>query len=268
MSERKTIFRVPRRTRPFVMVSQAMARDKKISAAARGSLLMIMSYPDDWEFDFEWFAEQMCFGRDKAQSILRELAEFGYCKRDRVRYSDGTWGPYEYIFSDEPERLEGEKVPASKGKEEPQPENPVMDNHNRETSNWKPVTGEPALANPHLPYNKKDDEYCPEETPLPPKGGTTPRGKTGLPADWKLSPQLRQWSIVKRPEIADRLDDEEETFRDYWRGHDRRMKDWEATWRNWWKRAKAPAHRQTDRERRDAEFLRMTREMSAQRAAQ
>lgn len=259
MSERRTIFRVARRSQPFVQISRAMARDKRLSGEARGSMLMILSYPDDWEFTIGWFAEEMGFGRDKARTVLRELAAHGYCKRRRTRSADGTLGPYEYIFSDDPAQLEGEEVPA--------PENPSMANHRRQTSNWKPVTGGPAPENPTLPNNSKDDEECPEYTPLPPKGGTTPRGKTGLPADWVLSPELRQWSITKRPEIADRLDDEEETFRDYWRGHDRRMKDWEATWRNWWKRAKAPALKQTDRQRKDAEFLRIAREMSAERSA-
>lgn len=258
-SERKTILRVARRTTPFVIISRALSRDKRLSDAAVRSMVFIMGFPDDWEFSVAWLAGELDYGRDKARLVLRELAKFGYCKRRRARNEDGTLGHYEYVFSDDPTQLEGEDIPA--------PENPSMDDQGLKTSNWSPVTGNPGPGKSAHTNNNKDDEYCHKETPLPPKGGTTPRGKTALPSDWVLSQELRLWSITKRPEIQDRLDDEAETFRDYWRGHDRRMKDWDATWRNWWKRAKAPDLRKTDRERRDAEFLRISREMSAERSA-
>lgn len=46
---------------------------------------------------------------------------------------------------------------------------------------------------------------------------------------------MRAWAKTKAPQVD--IDAEHDTFCDYWRGHGKAMADWEATWRNWMRRA-------------------------------
>jgi len=68
---------------------------------------------------------------------------------------------------------------------------------------------------------------------------------TRLDLDWTLSADLRQWTRTTFPQTTpDRLAAELETFRDYWAsvaGQKGRKADWDATWRNWSRRAFATA---------------------------
>jgi hypothetical protein len=68
---------------------------------------------------------------------------------------------------------------------------------------------------------------------------------TRLDLDWTLSDDLRQWTRTTFPQTTpDRLAAELETFRDYWAsvaGQKGRKADWDATWRNWSRRAFATA---------------------------
>lgn len=76
-----------------------------------------------------------------------------------------------------------------------------------------------------------------------------PRGKTStagsrLPVDWKLPKRWGEWAIAERPELsAEEVRRQGEMFADHWRaatGKDGRKADWEATWRNWIRRANLP----------------------------
>jgi len=68
---------------------------------------------------------------------------------------------------------------------------------------------------------------------------------TRLDRDWSLPDSWRMWSRTTFPQTtADRIVTEAETFRDYWisaPGAKGRKADWEATWRNWSRRAFATA---------------------------
>lgn len=68
---------------------------------------------------------------------------------------------------------------------------------------------------------------------------------TRLDPNWTLSDDLRQWTRTTFPQTTpDRLAAELETFRDYWKsapGQRGRKADWDATWRNWSRKAFATA---------------------------
>lgn len=76
-----------------------------------------------------------------------------------------------------------------------------------------------------------------------PKGKTSTAGSR-LPADWKLPKRWGEWAIADRPELTtDEVRRQGEMFADHWRaatGKDGRKADWEATWRNWIRRANLP----------------------------
>lgn len=76
-----------------------------------------------------------------------------------------------------------------------------------------------------------------------PKAKTSTAG-TRLPTDWKLPKRWGEWAIAERPEmVVDEVRRQAEMFADHWRaqpGKDGRKADWEATWRNWIRRANLP----------------------------
>ena len=63
-----------------------------------------------------------------------------------------------------------------------------------------------------------------------------------LPDDWKLPRAWGQWAVDDRGWPPEQIRLEGEKFADYWRaksGKDAAKLDWEATWRNWCRNAKA-----------------------------
>ena len=74
------INRVAHRNLPFSQLGNAMIRDKRLTAEARGVLCFILSHPADWAFTTEWLCEEMDLGRDKVRSIIGRFIELGYCK--------------------------------------------------------------------------------------------------------------------------------------------------------------------------------------------
>ena len=67
---------------------------------------------------------------------------------------------------------------------------------------------------------------------------------TRLATDWKLPKRWGDWAIEERPELtAEEVRRQGDMFADHWRaatGKDGRKADWEATWRNWIRRANVP----------------------------
>lgn len=102
----KTILRVARGKRKnFSMLGNAMLQNPKLRNDALGVLVFILSHPEDWHFEVEWLCRERKLGRDKAKRVIAEIISAGYCHRVRPRNADGTLGPYEYVFSDDPETI-------------------------------------------------------------------------------------------------------------------------------------------------------------------
>lgn len=81
--------------------------------------------------------------------------------------------------------------------------------------------------------NRKDTDK--KKSPASPTGSR-------LPADWSLPDEWRHWAITERPDVDPNR--EASTFADYWTsvaGAKGRKADWQATWRNWIRRANSTA---------------------------
>lgn len=88
-----------------------------------------------------------------------------------------------------------------------------------------------------------------EASPSAPPAKAEPDAKpsttgTRLPADWVLPKRWGEWAIAERPELTpDEIRRQAAMFADHWHaatGKDGRKADWEATWRNWIRRANLP----------------------------
>lgn len=76
----------------FVMVSNGFARDRRLSLAARGLGLWLLSHEDGWQITASKLASEEGVGRDKLRAYLRELEDAGYLLRDRERIHGGRLG--------------------------------------------------------------------------------------------------------------------------------------------------------------------------------
>lgn len=77
----------------------------------------------------------------------------------------------------------------------------------------------------------------------PSSGRASARDQRGarLPADWSLSPELRDWSISEARAPPADVEAEVEKFRDHWKsasGQNAKKLDWDAAWRNWLRNSK------------------------------
>lgn len=80
-------FRV-RRRRKFAQIPNDTLRDAALSLRAKGLLTLMLSFPDDWEFNMKHLRS---LGPDSAYQVreaMRELREAGYIIRHRVQ---GDW---------------------------------------------------------------------------------------------------------------------------------------------------------------------------------
>lgn len=84
-----------------------------------------------------------------------------------------------------------------------------------------------------------DAEPGPTTTPVQPKASKGTR----LARDWTLPEEWRTWALDTRPELANSIETEADSFRDHWlaaTGSNATKADWLATWRNWVRRANVP----------------------------
>ena len=82
---------------------------------------------------------------------------------------------------------------------------------------------------------------------VPPSTASTPTSASAVPkakrlaADWVLPKKWGEWALSERPELtADDVRKQADMFRDHWvakSGKDASKLDWNATWRNWIRRA-------------------------------
>jgi hypothetical protein len=91
---------------------------------------------------------------------------------------------------------------------------------------------------PVSPLRTQEKEHIKhiKHTPLTPKWERQVV-KSALPADWQLPDDWRQWAAKHSPPHAKQIFLEAETFADHWRSTGNKKFDWQATWRNWWRRA-------------------------------
>jgi hypothetical protein len=120
------IIRVATRKR-YLVLDERTAADVSISLAARGLLMQLLNFPDNWKVNPKHLAKINQCGRDKIYSLLKELIERGYAVRNTTRNSGGKIIDHEYLIYERPVTenagVEKSKEPA----QNPLPENQEVD---------------------------------------------------------------------------------------------------------------------------------------------
>ncbi|MBP1534182.1 MAG: hypothetical protein IK999_08670 [Ruminococcus sp.] len=95
----------------FTWVHNTFIRDKRLSLAERGMLLLLISLPDDWSFSIAGIKAMVQDGREKVSSTLKALEEHGYLRRVQRYNENGAFTDLLYTFSDEPIFLDEDHKP-------------------------------------------------------------------------------------------------------------------------------------------------------------
>ena len=85
------ITRSPRKEHNFLIISNSVVRDKRLSFKARGILLEILSQPDGWTITAESLAAEGQEGISAVLSAFKELREIGYMRTEKLRDAKGQF---------------------------------------------------------------------------------------------------------------------------------------------------------------------------------
>jgi len=149
----------------FSVISNMIARDKRVSMATLGLYYKVMCLPDDWDFSVAGIQCCLPNGKDAIYSALRELEQLGYCVREQLAYG-GRFLGVNYVFLNEPHPEKPH--PEKPHPEKPHPEKPPQLNKYISKEPFKQTIKErggkknSALANEKI-------EVVQGETPNPPK---------------------------------------------------------------------------------------------------
>ena len=81
----------------YTVIPNETARDKQLSFEARGVLAMLLSLPSEWQVNNSWLQSQSSAGRDKVNSILKELISKGYMTREQPKTQKGKFSQNDYF---------------------------------------------------------------------------------------------------------------------------------------------------------------------------
>ena len=121
----RTIHRVSGRKR-WVTIDQRAIEDARLSWAARGLLVYLLSKPDDWQVRVKDLQKRGDLGRDGIYKLLAVLRRFHYLRYEKNRTRDGrvrggSYAVYEVPYTDSPETAFPDTAPPGTVKPEALP---------------------------------------------------------------------------------------------------------------------------------------------------
>lgn len=113
------------KTKNFTVMSNYHFKEKKMSLKAKGLLSLMLSLPDDWDYNVSGLVRLSKDGKDSVMSALQELEKFGYLSRKQLYNDKGQFNGVEYNIYEEPQQ--GNTIAGK-----PTSENPISLNQNAE----------------------------------------------------------------------------------------------------------------------------------------
>lgn len=210
----------------FTMLPNSQVRDSGLSWGARGLLAWLHSHQEGFEVTEDALIEAGPSARDGIRSMIRELENLGYLRRERTPIVTGG-STVDYVLMDP----RGTPKP-SVGVDDPTDAQAAVraDQAKQDVRAGQPTD---ALA---VPRSSVEDQKK-TKTPSVSKRATATR----IPDDFYPTPEMQEW--FKREGLHEAIPSpriEHEKFCDYWGakgGPDARKIDWVKTWRNWMRSA-------------------------------
>lgn len=82
--------------RNFTQVSNKLIRDKRLSLQAKGLMLELLHFPNNWVFSESHLLNLSRNGKDALHSAVIELEKAGYIKRVKTQRKGGKFAGYEW----------------------------------------------------------------------------------------------------------------------------------------------------------------------------
>lgn len=79
------------RTKNFTVMSNHHFKNKNLSLKAKGLLSLMLSLPDDWNYNMKGLATLSKDGIDSVRTAMKELENQGYVEKDRSRNEAGCY---------------------------------------------------------------------------------------------------------------------------------------------------------------------------------
>ncbi len=133
------VYRVER-TRDYTVMCNYHLKDTSLSLKAKGLLSMMLSLPDEWNYNTRGLAAICKEGVDAISTAIRELEKAGYIIRRQLRGSNGRITDTEYIIYERPQ----DQGPPAPEPDPPEPEAPDLTSPYPEN----PYVVEPDMAEP------------------------------------------------------------------------------------------------------------------------
>ena len=158
MSE-STIKRCPHdRENKYVVISQTLLKDEEISFKAKGFLCYLLSFPDDWKVNPQYIAKKFGIGKGQVYSIIKELIQVGYCKREAIKDEQKRVVRWDFEISESKRYKNPSTI-----QNEPLPQNPEVDNPDLENEDYNKYCIEQSTDIEKVMNN--DDSFLPFSNP-------------------------------------------------------------------------------------------------------
>ena len=91
------VFQVER-NKNFTVMNNHHFKNKNWSLKAKGLLSLMLSLPEDWNYNMQGLASLSRDGIDSVRSAIKELEYYGYVGRNMIRNEYGLFTDKEYII--------------------------------------------------------------------------------------------------------------------------------------------------------------------------
>lgn len=96
------------KTAPYSIISRQLLQENQLPHGPKCLLLLMMSYPDNWNFTVEFLSQMMSEPIETIQAWLDVLNHFGYFHRDvALKVSDDSYVPISWLVSEYPIDVKG-----------------------------------------------------------------------------------------------------------------------------------------------------------------
>ena len=82
------VFRVER-NKNFTVMSNHHFKNKDLSLKAKGLLSLMLSLPEDWNYNMQGLTSLSRDGIDSVRSVIKELEHYRYVERNIIRNESG-----------------------------------------------------------------------------------------------------------------------------------------------------------------------------------
>ena len=199
----------------FTMIRNDVLNDKNLSFEAKGFLVYLLSFTDEWEFSINGLAYTTGLTRNTIMRLVKELKKAGYIHQKKKQNKKGQFTSYEWDIYELPEVNENRtSVNAELGE-------------NRTTATPKygerrPITSTNNKQVPNITSTNSKEKSIKEKRFVPPtveevKAYCETRGNSVDPEAFVAFYQSKGWKVGKNP-----------------------MKDWKAAVITWEKHDKRP----------------------------